>query len=61
MESSSESLELGVGTALRQGLAIIRKNIDNALSNKKRLLGEFIMPALVCLVYIASQGTPSPT
>jgi hypothetical protein len=58
---SSESEGLGVATALRQGVAIARKNLDNSLSNKKRLLGEFIMPGLVCAVYVASQGTPSLT
>lgn len=62
MESSSESSEaVDIVVVLRQGLAIARKNLDNHLSNKKRLLGELLIPGLVCTVYIAFEGTPSTT
>lgn len=40
----------------QQAVAIFVKNLQNHLSNKKKLAGELLMPILVSLVYYASQS-----
>lgn len=45
---------------VRQGLAIMRKNLQNHLSNKKRLLGELVLPLIVSAAYIASKEATNP-
>jgi hypothetical protein len=46
-----------VRQAAWQGVAIARKNLQNHLSNKKRLVGELVMPAIVSAVYVGVQET----
>lgn len=43
-----------MGRTVRQGLAIMRKNLQNHLSNKKKLLGELLLPLIVCAAYVGS-------
>lgn len=46
---------------MRQGLGVCYKNYRNHMAAKRKLLGETILPIVVCLIYGLVECSCSPT
>jgi hypothetical protein len=56
MENGQKEREIGCKAIAQQATGIFLKNLYNHLSNKKKLLGEFILPIMISAIYILTQS-----
>lgn len=59
--NQEDSQEPGYAHIARQVYGVFYKNFTNHMSNKKKLLGEMVLPIIISAIYAINESNPAIT